>query len=146
MFEAAQRPIRRAVIRSDLLFGVFYDIIPSMQMRMLSAFSYEGNTLNSTQIKTDRHVPDAKGCDSPYAGWEWLRIPSLVMIVIGFLGLCIEHSEASAQLALLRFPPVLSCYVMIAGGIIFLVISLAANKRHWKRSLNISRLKDWRSL
>lgn len=83
---------------------------------------------------------------NPLYGWQWLQTPGVVLMLVGGLGLMRWYiREAAHYLAMLRFPPAWSCYVLLAGGAILLVLAVGA---HWsaRTSGQAAADKKWRTL
>lgn len=85
---------------------------------------------------------------SPFFGWEWLKTPALLMLLIGSLGLFCQYSklEIASRLMFLRFPPVWSSWILIGGGLVFSAISAMAYRVRFRQPLKFTHRKSWRSL
>ena len=93
-----------------------------------------------------RHMLDAKPRGSPFSGWEWLKTPALLLIVLGTLGIVRMHTEVTAAwMALIKFPPMWVCCMMIGGGVILMAVSAAAYHARY-RNTDHNEHETWRTL
>lgn len=86
-----------------------------------------------------------------YALYGWLKIPSLLLAAIGLLGILMAHSEAVAtQLSFLNMPPAGRCYLIVAGAMILLGISIiyrqSKEKVAFDRNVPLEIEERWRSM
>lgn len=84
---------------------------------------------------------------SPFFGWEWLKTPAVLLIVVGMTGLLhLYANEATSWLGWLKFPPLWSCCVLVFCGAILGIITVAAYYARRHRPAVLKARKGWRSL
>jgi hypothetical protein len=82
-----------------------------------------------------------------FSGWEWLRTPAVLLVLVGATGLLRGYYEdGTAWLSWLKFPPLWACYVVIVGGVILGAISAAGYYTQHCHSILVRPRKGWRSL
>ena len=110
---------------------------------------------HTTETTDKRHAghPSFQGCplitekkSHPLTGWEWLRIPGLLMMTVGTLGLICGYSKEAAELFPLKFPPVWSCWILVGGGLIFRIFSAVSVRIHLKELSDLPPQDKWRSI
>ena len=114
------------------------------------------NKNNSTSGKPDDAVaaPQQRRRDdrrqSPtrsLAGWQWLKLPGVLFLTVGLAGVLVVFVDAVDRLlGALRFPPLWSCIVLVAGGLVMLILSAVAYSLGGRCSMELSEPKSWRSL